>query len=536
MASTSDIAHKWANQLFGKNGGLCSQNAHCDTTSFYSYSTVIAQWLDTERKIMAVIDLNLTTTTGKHVADVERAITHDTTVFRLHSNKPGYNGFYNVDFCKYNGECDPMAVTRTYINLLYDEIASVPSCNSLNVGNLHWWNELQRFAKLFPGGSVKKWLRMKLNGPVDHVRKTRLQRKMVRVLLNGATFEEVVDVVNSAGTWERYLCRTKGPRKMAQKRAYANKIAKHIGFYDLRSSPYTIKQILALSPYERVCIKLGNIIARSGSSRRSRKKAALTRLYRHFGLPQNFPSYSQYPCMVTNPDTGEVLFQTHPYADAPLLSFDIDRAISDTKRYRKAFFTKAAILNKIHHGARLHMRKLVPETGYDRECLSIYEEVERKREARYVKRKADLDARRKREAEERKAKQLERERAKELYRARGIDGYRDLWRDRFDTFPDSHLFKSEEFYFGGNVLLRYNKDSQMVETSKSISLTVPQANKLWRAVAAWHEKPGCFSRIDIPTKNGVYTAHSYCGDVLIAGCHAIAYEEMERMARQLHFI
>lgn len=51
MATTSDIAHRWANQQFGKRDGtLTAGSTHCDEVSFYLYSTVIAQWLDKKRR------------------------------------------------------------------------------------------------------------------------------------------------------------------------------------------------------------------------------------------------------------------------------------------------------------------------------------------------------------------------------------------------------------------------------------------------------------------------------------------------------
>lgn len=262
MATTLDIAHRWANQQFGKRDGtLTAGNTHCNEVSFYSYSTVIAQWLDKKRKIMAVIDVSLTKSTAGHICDVMRAIPNDVTVFRLHRPASSYyTGYDNVDFCNWRGELDPMAVTNQYINLLYDSIAAIDSDCSLNPGNLNWWHELQRWEKYYPGGSVKKYLRLKLSENPSTRKSQTERRKMLRALLNGATFEEIVDVVNGEGAWQRYLDRTKGIRKTRAKRDYATKISRYIGYGSLRNSPLTPKQLLALTPIQRVEIKLYNVL------------------------------------------------------------------------------------------------------------------------------------------------------------------------------------------------------------------------------------------------------------------------------------
>ena len=84
MATFSDIAHMWANQNFGKNGYLKSGNCSCDEYNFYSYNTVIAQWLDKEKKVMAIVDESLSRSTGKHISAVKSAVPLDVMVLYLH--------------------------------------------------------------------------------------------------------------------------------------------------------------------------------------------------------------------------------------------------------------------------------------------------------------------------------------------------------------------------------------------------------------------------------------------------------------------
>ena len=168
--------------------------------------------------------------------------------------------------------------------------------------------------------------------------------------------------------------------------------------------------------------------------------------------------------------------------------------------------------------------------------IAEYENFKQKHNARY---KASMDrfkAEQRRRAEEAAEKERQRKLIVQSYQQRGIDGYRDLWREGFDKYPVIAQYSPTEFYYGGNVLLRYNEQTQMVETSKLIDLNLAQAKRLWRIVEIWHQNPEKFKRMEIKTQYSTYTTHSYHNDILIVGCHSIAYSEMRRMAHQLNFV
>ena len=547
MATTSDIAHRWANQQFGKrNGTLTAPSTHCDEVSFYSYSTVIAQWLDKKRKIMAVIDVSLTKSTAGHICDVMRAIPHDVTVFRLHRPASSYyTGYDNVDFCNWRGELDPMTVTKQYISLLYDSILAVDKDCSLNPGSLHWWHELQRWEKCFPGGSIKKYLRQKLSENKSTRKRQTEYRKMLRALLNGATFEEIVDVVNGEGAWQRYLDRTKGIRKARAKRDYAEKIARYIGYGSLRNSPLTPKQILALTPLQRVEIKLHNVTKPSWSEQAAHKARTVNNLLKYLGIKGEYHENGWFdflnePKMIHDPRTGELIYDASHRIDwnIPRIYFrasDIEKVKENPKKFREWFLAKARALGKLHLGSKYLHRK-DDATPEQQEMIAAYLNYKKKHDARFKTRQDRYEAERRRQAEEAAERERQRRLIVESYQHRGIDGYRDLWRERFDTYPDTASFSQSEFFYGGNVLLRFNEQTRMVETSKSIKLNIDQAKKLWRTIEIWHQNPKRFQRIEIKTQNSSYTAHSYNNDILVAGCHSIAYSEMRRMAHQLNFV
>ena len=57
---------------------------------------------------------------------------------------------------------------------------------------------------------------------------------------------------------------------------------------------------------------------------------------------------------------------------------------------------------------------------------------------------------------------------------------------------------------------------------------------MWGIVNKWHENPASFKPMQIDTKgSGKYTIVSYDNDLLTAGCHTIAFEEMERMYNEI---
>lgn len=547
MATTSDIAHRWANQQFGKRDGtLTAGSTHCDEISFYSYSTVIAQWLDKKRKIMAVIDVSLTKSTAGHICDVMRAIPHDVTVFRLHRPASSYyTGYDNVDFCNWRGELDPMTVTNQYVSLLYGPIAAVDGDCSLHPGNLHWWHELQRWEKYYPGASIKKYLRQKLSESKSTRKRQTECRKMLRALLNGATFEELVDVVNGEGAWQRYLDRTKGIRKARAKRDYAEKISRYIGYGSLRNSPLTPKQILALTPLQRVEIKLHNVTKPSWSEQAAHKTRPVNNLLKYLGIKGEYHEngwfdFNHEPKIIHDPRTGELIYDASHRIDwnIPQIYFrvsDIEKVKENPKKFREWFLAKARALGRLHLGSKYLQRK-DDATPEQQEMIAAYLNYKKKHDARFKTRQDRYEAERRRQAEEAAERERQRRLVAESYKHRGIDGYRDLWRERFDTYPDTGSFSQSEFYYGGNVLLRYNEKTQMVETSKSIKLNLDQAKKLWRTIEIWHQNPKRFQRIEIKTQNSSYTAHSYNNDILVAGCHSIAYSEMRRMAHQLNFV
>jgi hypothetical protein len=134
------------------------------------------------------------------------------------------------------------------------------------------------------------------------------------------------------------------------------------------------------------------------------------------------------------------------------------------------------------------------------------------------------------EEEKRKEKELrERIKAEEIERCLREDG-RDTWRLHYLDVHEAERRMNvgdDEFYRGGNVLLRLNMAEDKVETSKSVRINIDVAKKMFKTIQKWHNNPSTFEISTIDTKcSGRYTITSFENDILVAGCHKIAYAEM----------
>jgi hypothetical protein len=192
------------------------------------------------------------------------------------------------------------------------------------------------------------------------------------------------------------------------------------------------------------------------------------------------------------------------------------------------------------------------EIGMNAESLRVVTEFIERQDKHYADeeaRKRAMEIERQRQAEERKReKEYQKQVKQEQIDAcieRGGDGFRDLWRLHLtDLYDAHHEFdkanltgcpeKYKDFFFGGNVLLRLNLDKTYVESSKGVRVPVAVARLWFKKVKQWHENPKSFKPMEWNTKgNGKYTVSEYKDDILTAGCHDIAYAEMERMYNQI---
>ncbi len=555
------MAHRWCNQDFGRNNGFTGNSTHCDKYDYYSYNTVIAQWLDHERKIMVVFDYTTSTsnTTNRHRSDIYAGITPDTTVFP-YTSAGGWNSYMGGELCSWGGHFDyddRLRLLEYYLRNMFNAYTQINDGKKLSsLKFTDYWKYADKLCELFKDTTFKKWLRNPSNKMKHDFSKKQLtqMRKMVQLHIDGIT--KTSDIINGMfgeGAREAFMKRTESLRKAAHSREYIAKINSFCGY-----NPYTT--CLQDLPYRSMAdvkrdgaygIMLRKFDKKwhneNDNSMREAKMKAIKNALKFLcisnitkdRMPSRW-SLSNYQLSVDsvviggneiyktsyNPNRYNVFGYGGFYL--PGISFEYNDFVAavDPKKFKDRFLKKAVILGRLKRGENLyidiHLGKL-SQDELDEESVHIYNEF-----CAYYEKEQARDRRREKIAEDRKAKVAA---ELEVYKSRGVEGMRDMWRDRlcsiyeYEDLPD--------FYEGGNVLLRWNKTHSFIETSKNIKLSIAQCKRYWKIISIWHENPSKFKPVDMETNSGTYRVVSYKDDVLTAGCHKIAYAEMKRMMSEI---
>lgn len=133
--------------------------------------------------------------------------------------------------------------------------------------------------------------------------------------------------------------------------------------------------------------------------------------------------------------------------------------------------------------------------------------------------------------EERERIKLERLRKEEEARYKDFDEKLEEWKSGEINFLNT------PFYIPGekpNAWIRIK--GNIIETSKQIKIGIAEARKLWRAVSAMHRGAEFWHGLVEDITGHQWSLNRYENDLLTAGCHRIAYNEMERIAKQLGWV
>lgn len=412
------------------------------------------------------------------------------------------------------------------------------------------------------------------------------QRKLAKLLKDGERdVHTLTDALFGEGTFKKYWDYCERYRKSAHKRAKIEALCERLGI----ASPYekwnrgrmdtglTADQIRNLTAKERLDLHFKalvyNMDAKFESERREKYNKNLRNAYKWIVGSEPKKSWNRYEDDIhnhcVNKDTGKVYECSgeHIYGFYWLntsVSFDYDgfRKSEDKEQWIANFYAECneiannrkaiEILGRIkaHKKEKVsrwdddvylnddYLRENTTDAEYSL-CAEFIRKQDKYFADREARRRAEEIARLKREEEERKEReymeQVKQEQIDECLE-NGIEGCRDLWRKHL---MDIHYAEREtnykgDFFMGGNVLLRLNLNKDKVETSKDIRIPVEVCKKMWRIVSKWHENPKCFKSMEIDTKgSGRYTISSYENDILTAGCHKIAYTEMQRMYNEI---
>lgn len=551
------MAHRWTNQDFGRNNGFKSKNTHCDKWNYYSYSTVIAQWVDHKRKVMVVMDLHsdTTTITNKHRQDIYSGVSDEITVFPYTNYSYSYyDGGQLTSSPESFDYTDRRRLLEYYLqnmNNAYSEFVSSKKLTTLNFTD--YWEYADKLCEMYKDTTYKKWLR----NPSALIAKNVLtaMRKMVKLHIAGVTAtEEFVNTMFGDGTWDAYMTRTESIRKSARTREYIAKVNYHVGYerwYSRCDLPYhSMAEIKADGPRKILLRKFAKLWHDANDNKIcEKKKQSIVNATKYLGisdiqsyeLPSGW-SINDFRITVRSVIVdGEVVYKPIHCMDewrilgwcnVPVFEFRYNefKAAKDTKKFKERYIKKATILGRLNKGKSLYIKVLAKSLKVEdltEEQTHLYNEFVAFQE----KELGRIERGRKIRIQEEARIAAEKAAKLEVYKSRGVDGMRDLWREHLCSIYEYD--RLDDYYYGGNVLLRWSKNHDYIETSKNIKLSIEQCKKYWKIISIWHENPSKFKSIQMTTKTGTYQVTSYNDDILTAGCHKIAYQEMKRMMKEI---
>lgn len=551
------MAHRWTNQDFGRNNGFKSKNTHCDKWNYYSYSTVIAQWVDHKRKVVVVMDLHsdTTPTTNNHRQDIYSGVSDEITVFPYTNYSYSYyDGGQLTSSPESFDYTDRRRLLEYYLQNMYNAYAEFVSSKKLTTLNFtDYWKYADKLCEMYKDTTYKKWLR----NPSALIAKNVLtaMRKMVKLHIAGVTAtEEFVNTMFGDGTWDAYMTRTESIRKSARTREYIAKVNYHVGYerwYSRCNLPYhSMAEIKADGPRKILLRKFAKLWHDANDNKIcEKKKQSIVNATKYLGisdiqsyeLPSGW-SINDYRITVRSVIVdGEVVYKPIHCMDewrilgwcnVPVLEFRYKefKAAKDTKKFKERYIKKATILGRLQKGKSLYIKVLAKSLKVEdltEEQTHLYNEFV----AFHEKELGRIDRRKKIRKQEEARIAAEKAAKLEVYKSRGVDGMRDLWREHLCSIYEYD--RLDNYYYGGNVLLRWSKNHDYIETSKNIKLSIEQCKKYWKIISIWHENPSKFKSIQMATKTGTYKVTSYQDDILTAGCHKIAYQEMKRMMKEI---
>ena len=582
----SDIQHRFANKQEGKNGCIKAGNVRYEGRNYYSYSTVFGQWLDISKNVVAIFDGSTSPSSSKHKL-YKGLFADDVHVFPLDFGSNSYYGWRNCnlvgEYWHKGDECfkeyHRMQMIDHYVERIYNQIAAINGGKKSGLENVSFkaWDYIEELCSLYKDTSINKYLKWTKNK--DY-------KKLVRMLKDGERNVQVLtDALFGEGTYKKYWDYCARFRKAADKRAKVETLCERLGI----ASPYeswsrgrmdtelTAEQIRKLTAKERVELHFKALAYEENKKFEVERRKKYNKNFRNaykwivgFEPTERWGGYETgVNNNIVNKNNGVVYECSgfHIFGFWWLdtnVSFDYEgfRKSEDKEQWIADFYAKCkevalnrkalSILKRIkaHTKEKIHsydddvfindeyLRENTTEAEYII-CSKFIKKQDKHYADEEARKRAEEIARLKREEEERKEREYQEKVKQEQIDEcleRGEEGCRDLWRKHLMdiNYAERETNYKGDFFMGGNVLLRLNLNKDRVETSKNIRIPVDTCKKMWKIVSKWHENPSCFKEMQIDTKgSGKYTISSYKNDILTAGCHKIAYTEMERMYNEI---
>ena len=130
--------------------------------------------------------------------------------------------------------------------------------------------------------------------------------------------------------------------------------------------------------------------------------------------------------------------------------------------------------------------------------------------------------------EKREAIALEKARKEEEARNKALEERIQMWKSGEISQLSYYCWSEND---QPNVWLRIKNGK--IETSKGIKVELTEAERLWRLIKVFHNGGQFQHDLALDVTGHRWAFNRYENDMLTAGCHRIAYSEMESIAKQL---
>ena len=534
-----DVCHLWAHH--SQNEAI-SGNVRFEGGSLFSYSTCIGERFEINGNIVFVLNnYTFSNTTSGHQSAMRSSIPGDEpNVHVFNVNYRGRGDSYITSYWhRYPGKeerlkTDIIRFASMWLSQLWNQCLEVKDNKRGDIGvDLGLFDTYKRFYEVTGVMTMKKLLRLtdkQLSEYLfyldfDDKPDMRKIRKFIRIL-NGdnPTMETVVDFVAGKGVYAEYMKRTAHLRLAAKLRRMSIKIGFRthgLGAWDnvregcIRSAEYKKRKadgtlVSWMLEQKKLNMEL-KYNRKEYEDLRDRREKAKRRLMRHLG----FSGWRTFGSMY---GWGGKYFESFDY-DGEVFSFKGCEYISSQTLSDKEYISFRT-MSKEEQRAFIHEKRL---------WMLSYLKEEKARHEAYI---AEYNERTRIREEERKLRNAMLAEVDEAIKNGDYDKLRDMWYK--GLVSDSKVNGMPMwFYSGGNVLLRVT--DKYVKSSKGIVVTIAEAVRMWSVVKRWHENPDSFEAYSEKffTTLSNYGISRYQDDVLIAGCHAISYKEMERAAIEL---
>ena len=535
-----DVCHLWAHH--SQNEAI-SGNVRFEGGSLFSYSTCIGERFEINGNIVFVLNnYTFSNTTSGHQSAMRNSIPGDEpNVHVFNVNYRGRGDSYITSYWhRYPGKeerlkTDIIRFASIWLSQLYNQCLEVKDNKRGDIGvDLGLFGTYKRFYEVTGVMTMKKLLRLtdkQLSEYLfyldfDDKPDMRKIRKFIRIL-NGdnPTMETVVDFVAGKGVYAEYMKRTSHLHLSAKLRRMSIKIGFRthgLGAWDnvregcIKTAEYKKRKadgtlVSWMLEQKKLNMEL-KYNRKEYEDLRDRRERAKRRLEYHLGFRGWETSISRY-------EWGKREYITSFDYDGEVISF-IGCGSIDYQSISDKDYISFINMSQDEQKAFIHEKRLW--------MLSYLKEAKARHEAW----EAEWEERRRIREEERKRAEAFRA---EVQRAKDSGDYESVREYYYKGLVADGTVNGmpSSFYHGGNVLLRVT--DKFVKSSKGICVTIAEAVRMWKVVKRWHNDESTFEAYSEKffTTLSNYGISRYQNDILIAGCHAIAYKEMERAAIEL---